>query len=70
MDVVHSGITGYRARLFDANDLAKGMRYILSLNGEEHEKMSLNCRTTAINKFSAKVYIDSLIKIFNGDNIV
>ena len=70
MDIVHSGITGYRASLFDAKDLANGIKLILSLNEEEYKKIVSNCRNLAINNFSRQVFINNLTDIFNGKTIV
>jgi glycosyltransferase involved in cell wall biosynthesis len=70
MDIVHSGITGYRASLFDAKDLANGIKFILSLNEEDYKKIVSNCRNLAINNFSAQVFINNLTHIFNGKTIV
>lgn len=70
MDIVQTYKTGYRAKLFDAADLALGMKYMLSLNQQMLNEMTTNCRTFGIANFSAKVYIDNLIRIFKGNTIV
>lgn len=49
-DLVHTGITGYRARLRDANDLAQGIQSLLKLSKGEKEKMSEQCRELGLQK--------------------
>jgi glycosyltransferase involved in cell wall biosynthesis len=43
-DLVHTGQTGYRAKLKDNEDLAKGIAQILGLSKDAYDAMSNNCR--------------------------
>lgn len=47
LDLVHTGRTGYRARLKDEQDLAAGLRTILELNDEAGYEMREHCRNYA-----------------------
>lgn len=47
-DLVHTAITGYRAKLGDIGDLAHGIKYILDLTSDDALKMSRNCRETGL----------------------
>lgn len=48
LDLVHTGETGYRAKLKDSKDLAAGIKFILELNDLEYKKMSAKCRETGL----------------------
>lgn len=48
LDLVHNGETGYRAKLKDYVDLAEGIKWFLSLNKNEFEKIKYNCRNSAL----------------------
>jgi glycosyltransferase involved in cell wall biosynthesis len=65
-ELVHTGKTGYRANLFDTGDLAAGIYSVLTLSGDEYQKMSSNCRTLALNTFSINAYYEKIMKIFQG----
>ena len=54
-DLVHTGITGYRARLKDSLDLANGMFGILDLPIHDCRVMSQNCRTWGIERCHPEV---------------
>lgn len=47
-DLILPGETGYRARLGDSVDLARGLKELLSLSQEETKRMSLNCRRVGL----------------------
>lgn len=64
LDLVHSGITGYRAELKNCHDLAKGISRILDLNEAEYSEMSENCIKIAEEKLNMDKQIDKLIEIF------
>ncbi len=64
MDLVITGVTGYRARLMDVNDLAKGIATVLALNVGEYETYSQNSRQLAIKLFTPEVQIEKFEKIF------
>jgi glycosyltransferase involved in cell wall biosynthesis len=74
LDLVHTGETGYRAKLQDSSDLAQGMYDLLTLDKIEYERISKNCRnlgllrchpTAQIKDFEK--LIDSLINNRRGD---
>jgi glycosyltransferase involved in cell wall biosynthesis len=56
-DLVHTGETGYRARLRDAGDMAEGIRRILALSGEEREAMRSRCRTMGEERCDPRVQV-------------
>ncbi len=56
MDLVITGETGYRAILGDVYDLAKGIDFVLSLNEDESQKMSLKCRELSLNLYSSVAF--------------
>lgn len=59
-DLVHSGETGYLARLCDADDLANGVDTIFSLSKEKYQEISNNCRRLAVNLYNTKKSKSSL----------
>lgn len=65
MDLVITGVTGYRARLMDVADLAKGIASILALNEQEYETFSQNSRQLALKLFTPEVQIEKFEKIFS-----
>ncbi len=56
-DLVHTGETGYRARLRDAGDMADGIRRILALPGEELEAMRARCRAMGEDRCDPSVQV-------------
>ncbi|MFC1760092.1 glycosyltransferase, partial [Candidatus Neomarinimicrobiota bacterium] len=65
LDLIHTGITGYRATLRDINDMATGIKYILELDEKSYCKISQNCRELGLKLCHPKVRIESLMNIFN-----
>lgn len=65
LDLVFSKITGYRAKLKDSEDLAKGINYILSLSPEQIKKISEQCRELGLHLCSPQVQIESFKNLFN-----
>ena len=63
LDIVITGKTGYRARLKDSADMAKGIYEILKMPDEEHLKLKNNCRELAIELFHPDVSINKWLKI-------
>lgn len=55
LDIVKTGETGYLAKWNDADDLVKGMNYMLDIPQKERTKMRINCRKLALQLFSRKV---------------
>ena len=64
-DLVHSGITGYRAEIKSAESLAAGIEYVLHLSVEEEETMAKQCREIALKYCSPKVQVNSFNKMFS-----
>ncbi len=64
LDIVKTGVTGYLAKWNDANDLAKGIIFILDLQKKEYDNMRVNCRELAIHEYSRqnqKTFIEILL---------
>ncbi|MFW5983450.1 MAG: glycosyltransferase [bacterium] len=55
LDFVISGKTGYRAKLYDVNDFAGGIKSMLELKDAEYKKMCENCRNNALKIASPEV---------------
>ena len=62
-DLVHTGETGYRAKLKDSFDLSRGLKYVLELNNEEWSKVSVNARKLGVEKCSIKNQVERFEKI-------
>ncbi|HOZ68305.1 MAG TPA: glycosyltransferase [Chitinophagaceae bacterium] len=63
MDLIENGVTGYKARLFDDEDLANGLKYLLSLSEDELQTMSVNCRNFALQHMTYAEYTRRLTAI-------
>ena len=55
LDLVISGETGYRARIKDSSDMAKGIFNILKLNSEDYFRLSMRCRELALKLCSHEI---------------
>jgi glycosyltransferase involved in cell wall biosynthesis len=64
-DLVHSGLTGYRARLKDSKDLAYGLQSILELEENSWIEVSQNCRQLGLESCSLSTQSDRLNNIIN-----
>lgn len=62
-DLVHTGNTGYLAKLADSGDLAVGIESIISLDADEWTNMSHNCRRFALEEFSLKSQYERINEI-------
>jgi len=62
-DLVHTGRTGYRAKLKDSRDLAHGMEMILRLSDKQWDEMSLECRKLALELYSLSGQVNRLEEI-------
>ena len=60
-DLVHTGITGYCAKLKDSKDLARGIMSILSLGPEEAMLMSRSCRDIGMALCHPQIQVDALM---------
>ena len=56
MDLVITGITGYKAEFGNVADLARGIDFVLSKNETDYKRMTIECRTLAMNSFSTHVF--------------
>jgi glycosyltransferase involved in cell wall biosynthesis len=65
-DLVHTGITGYRAELKNSSDLAKGINYVLNLEPDRAEKMSDECRNLGLRLCHPKVQAESFLTLFDS----
>ena len=66
LDIVISGKTGYRARLKDSADMAKGIYDILVMPDDEYANMKNNCRKKALELYHPEVSIDKWLKILKA----
>jgi glycosyltransferase involved in cell wall biosynthesis len=62
-DLVHTGVTGFRARLKDSGELAKGMEILLKLNEDEWNVMSDRCRELALEKCALSNQTDRILEV-------
>jgi len=62
-DLVHTGQTGYRAKLKDSQDLARGIAEILTLSEDAYNKMSYNCRELGLKLCHPKVQVESFERL-------
>ena len=66
-DLVITGKTGYRAKLKDTNDLAKGIMNILTLDNTNYSKMADNCRKLALELCSPDVQSAKIEQILKNE---
>lgn len=52
LDIVHHGKSGYLAKLYETDDLVKGINEILNLPHKEYERMCQYCRDLALSTYS------------------
>lgn len=71
LDLVKTGQTGYLAKWNDAEDLAKGINYMLDVPDEVLENIKKQCRTLALTTHSTDVLTDLFNRILlqNDDSI-
>lgn len=69
-DIVITGETGYRAKLMDSIDLAKGINYVLSLSDAEHERLCVNSRKLALSNYSSKISSQKIIQFIQSESWV
>lgn len=65
-DLVHTGVTGYRARLGDSEDLASGIRTILALSSEDAMIMSRNCRSVGLEFCHPQRQVDAFTAVIEA----
>ena len=61
-DLIINGQTGYRARNYNIDEMAKGIYKILEMSDKEYNQLSSNCRELALKTFSTDVI---KMKFFN-----
>lgn len=64
LDLVHSGKTGYRAKLKNSEDLAEGLYRMISRSSEEQIKMEQDCRSLALDLFDPERVINMYTSVF------
>ena len=62
LDIVHHGKSGYLAKLYEIDDLVKGINEILDLSDAEYKQMCQYCRDLALSTFS----YDKQTEFFNN----
>lgn len=67
IDIVKTGETGYLAKWNDAEDMAHGINYILDLNQKDYQRMSVECRSMALETYSKRVFGGLIKKLFLND---
>ena len=64
-DLVHTGLTGYRAELKNSLDLSKGILQVLDQSSEQHSQMSNNCRQMGLKLLHSSVQVESFLKLLS-----
>ena len=67
LDIVITGQTGYRVKLKDSADMAKGIYDILRLTDTDHATMKNNCRQMALELFHPEATTNSWLKIMKAN---
>lgn len=65
LDMVKDKGTGYCAKLCNAEDFAKGMKYIFNLSQNDYEKMSKQCRCVAMELTSEENFVKQFDLTYN-----
>ncbi len=63
-DLVHTGKTGYRAKLKDSEDLANGIKYMFDLSPEQAGSMSKQCSDLGLRYCHHRVQAEAFNKLF------
>lgn len=64
-EFIETNETGYKARLGDIEDLAKGIIYVAGLNNKEYERLSKNCLSLANANLSMAKQIEQVEELLN-----
>lgn len=64
LDLVHNGVTGYRAKYKDCNEFAEGIFNILELDNASYIQMSNKCRELGLKLCHQKVQSSMFMKLF------
>ena len=62
-DLVHTGRTGYRARLRDAADMASGLRLLLEMDADSIQTMRAECRALGMRLCHPDVQVQAFMDI-------
>ncbi len=65
-DLVHTGKTGYRAKLKNSEDLARGIYNTLSLDDAEYSQMCRSCRELGLKLLSPSVQVRAFEEVFES----
>jgi glycosyltransferase involved in cell wall biosynthesis len=63
-DMIEHKKTGYLAKPFEPQDLAKGIEWVLNLERNEYEKLCKNAREKVLKEFDNKVIAKKYIKLY------
>jgi glycosyltransferase involved in cell wall biosynthesis len=63
-DIVDHMCTGYKAKPFDAADLARGIDWVLGLSADRYHAMQSQCRTSAVNRFDSRVIARQYLDLY------
>lgn len=64
-DVVEHGVTGYLARPYELEDLAKGIRWVLE-DPERHARLSAAARERAVRLWSPEVVVPQYLRVYES----
>jgi glycosyltransferase involved in cell wall biosynthesis len=64
-DFIIDGKTGYKAPLYNTDELKNGIKLLINSTKEEKKQMNENCRNIALSKSSYAVFSDRIMEIFN-----
>jgi glycosyltransferase involved in cell wall biosynthesis len=67
-DLVHTGRTGYRARLKDSADMAAGMLRLLEMDDNSTQAMRMECRTLGVQLCHPDVQVRAFMDLFVSDS--
>jgi glycosyltransferase involved in cell wall biosynthesis len=63
-DLVHTGRTGYRARLRDAADMAAGLRSLLEMDADSIQAMRTECRRLGVQLCHSDTQVQAFLDLF------
>ncbi|MDR2409143.1 MAG: glycosyltransferase [Bacteroidales bacterium] len=65
IDIVITGVTGYKAKCYDIDDYINGIKEIYNYTDNEKKYISDNCRKYAVENFSMRTFAESIEKIYD-----
>ena len=65
IDLVENGVTGYKAKMKDSEDFAKGLKMLFEFDQEHNAKVRHNCRIKATEHCSLDAFGRRMINIYN-----